>query len=153
MAILVSTQITGSLNVSQSITCSLGLFGTSSWSNNTITASYVEYSRPRIGVYTMTDAAILQTDGNIADHFRVTLGDNRTLARATSSYDGQRITWEFIQDGSGTRTITLGTGYVTGSTFSVQLNQTASKRDFMVAMSSGSGVNATWYIVGFSKDY
>jgi hypothetical protein len=142
--------------------------GTSSWATTAVgsvsatsasyasastTSSYVQYARPQVLVSTMTDQAILQTDGNIAEHFRATLGGNRTLARATASYDGQRLSWEFIQDGGGTRTITLGTGYTTGSDFSVQLNQTASKRDFMTAIANGTSTTATWYVVGFVKGY
>ena len=122
---------------------------TASYSLVSLSSSYSTITPPR--VVTITDQAILQTNTNLGDHFRVTLGGNRTLANPTSSYDGLRVSWELIQDGSGGHTISLGNKFVTGSDFNVQLNQTASKRDFMTAMYN----NATdkWYVLGFVRGY
>lgn len=102
--------------------------------------------------YTLTDAATIDTDASLSNHFRVTLGGNRTLANPTNLTDGQKVVWEFIQDGTGSRTITLGSAFALGTDVdSITLTTTASKRDFMGAIyNSGT---SKWYVVAFVKGY
>lgn len=104
---------------------------------------------------TLTDATTIATDASVGTHFRVTLGGNRTLAAPTNPTDGQRILWEFIQDATGSRTITLTTGtngFALGTDISsVILTTTAGKHDFM-----GAIYNATaqrWYVIAFVRGY
>jgi hypothetical protein len=63
-------------------------------------------------VANLADAATIVTDASLGNHFRVTLGGNRTLGNVTTPVDGQRFIWEFLQDGSGNRTITLDSKFV-----------------------------------------
>lgn len=104
---------------------------------------------------TLTDAVTITTDASTGIHFRVTLGGNRTLAAPTNPTDGQRILWEFIQDATGSRTITLTTGvggFALGTDIpSITLTTTANKRDIMGAL-----YNATtqqWYVIAFVRGY
>jgi hypothetical protein len=59
-------------------------------------------------VVTLSDAAIIATDATLGNHFRVTLGGNRTLGNPTGAYDGQILRIELAQDGTGGRTISFG---------------------------------------------
>lgn len=103
-------------------------------------------------VPTLTDAATVATDASLGNHFRVTLGGNRTLGNPTNVTDGQRIVWELIQDGTGSRTITLDTKFAFGTDLTgVTLTTTASKRDFLTAIYNI--VEDKWYVVAFIKGY
>ncbi len=101
---------------------------------------------------TLTDAATINTDASLADHFRVTLGGNRTLANPTNMYDGQKVVWEFIQDGTGTRTLSLGAKFAFGTNITtVVLSTTAGKRDFMGAVYNLAADK--WFVVAFVTGY
>lgn len=101
---------------------------------------------------TLTDAATITTDASKGTRFKVTLGGNRTLAAPTNGADGQTYMWTFIQDGTGSRTLTLDPAFhfgtdVTGAT----LSTTAGKRDFMGAKYDAS--TGFWYVLSFAKGY
>ncbi len=103
-------------------------------------------------VTTLTDAASVATDASLGNHFRLTTTQNFTLSNPTNPTDGQRVVWEIIQDGTGSRTITLDTKFQLGSDISsVTLTTTASKRDFLTAIYNV--VADKWYVVGFAKGY
>lgn len=111
---------------------------------NTVTA--------RTTVQTLTDGATVNTDASTGDLFRLTLGGNRTLANPTGMYDGQKVMWEFIQDGTGTRTITLGSKFAFGTDITeVTLSTAAGKRDFMGAIYNLAADK--WYVIAFTKGY
>lgn len=103
----------------------------------------------------LTDAATIATDASRGDHFRVTLGGNRTLGAPSNPADGQRVLWEVIQDATGTRTLTLATG-AGGFAFGTDITSftattTASKRDFI-----GAVYNSTldrWLVIATAKGY
>ncbi len=100
----------------------------------------------------LTDAATIATDAALGNHFKVTLGGNRTLGNPTNPFSGQYATWELIQDGTGGRTITLGSDFALGTDISsVTLTLTASKRDFLTAVYNG--VTSKWYVIDFKKGY
>ena len=107
------------------------------------------------GVVALTDGASIAVDASLGNHFRVTLGGNRTIAVPSNPTDGQKIIFELIQDATGTRTITFtggagGFAYGTDIT-GVTLTTTANKRDFV-----GAVYNSTanlWYIIAFTKGY
>ena len=113
------------------------------------TASCVETWRwcccTSLSCYRSSNAALSST-------FRVTLTGNATLATPTNAYDGQKVSWEFIQDSTGSRTLAFSGDFafgtdVTGAT----LTTTANKRDFL-----GAIYNATtglWYVISFVKGY
>jgi hypothetical protein len=101
---------------------------------------------------TLTDAATIATDASLGNHFRVVLGGNRTLGNPTNPTDGQKVVWELVQDGTGTRTITLGAAFALGTDISsITLTTTASKRDFLGAVYNSTA--SKWYVIAFTKGY
>jgi hypothetical protein len=100
----------------------------------------------------LTDAATIATDASLGNHFRVTLGGNRTLGNPTNPTDGQRIIWEIIQDATGSRTISLDTKFALGTDITaVTLTTTASKRDFIGAVYNSTADK--WYVIAFVRGY
>lgn len=100
----------------------------------------------------LTDAATIATDASLGNHFRVTLGGNRTLGNPTNPTDGQRILWEIIQDATGSRTLAFDTAFAFGTDITgVTLTTTASKRDFIGAVYNSTA--SKWYIIAVSKGY
>jgi hypothetical protein len=80
----------------------------------------------------LTDGSTINTDASLGNHFRVTLAGNRTLANPIGARDGQRILFEIIQDGIGSRTLALGNKFAFGSDITeVTLSTSAGKRDFI----------------------
>jgi hypothetical protein len=128
---------------------------TSSWSNNSISSSYAvtaSYAKSPIVPYTLTDAATIATDINNGNHFRVTLEGNRTLGNPTNGKDGERILWEFIQDATGSRTITLGTAFLLSKDIpSVTLTTESLARDYMSAVYNSS--RTAWDVVSLVRGY
>ena len=103
-------------------------------------------------VTTLTDASTVATDASLGNHFRVTLGGNRTLGNPTNPTNGQRCVWEIIQDGTGSRTITLDTKFALGTDIAtVTLTTTASKRDFLGAVYNSTADK--WFVIAFVKGY
>jgi len=100
----------------------------------------------------LTDAPSIVTDALLGTHFRVTLAGNRVLAAPVGMVDGQKITWEFIQDGTGSRVLTLDPSFSFGTDVTgVTLTTTPGKRDFMGAIYNAT--TSKWYVVSFAKGY
>jgi hypothetical protein len=100
----------------------------------------------------LTDGANIATDAALANQFRVTLAGNRTLDTPTNPYDGARVVWEFLQDGTGNRTITLSAGFSFGTDITgVTLSTAAGARDYMTAIYQATA--AKWQVVAFVKGY
>jgi hypothetical protein len=103
-------------------------------------------------VATLTDAATIATDASLANHFRVTLGGNRTLGNPTNAYDGARVVYEVIQDGTGNRTLAFDTNFAFGSDISsITLSTGANLRDFITVVYNSTATK--WYVVAFVKGY
>ena len=104
------------------------------------------------GPVVLTDGVTINTDASLGNHFRVTLGGNRTLANPTGLIDGQRLTWEITQDAVGGRTLSLGSFFAFGSDITgVVLSTTPSKTDFIggIYNSSASKIFIVSVIRGF----
>lgn len=100
----------------------------------------------------LTDAATIATDASLGNHFRVTLGASRTLGNPTNLTDGQRLTWEVIQDATGSRALTFDTMFAFGSQLaSITLTTTAGKRDFIGGIYHS--ITGLIYIVAFAPGY
>ncbi len=105
---------------------------------------------------TLTFASTLNTNAALGNYFRVTLTGNVTLAIPTNPTDGQTVTWEFLQDGTGSRTLTLTTGsggsFLLGTTVtSTTLTTTASKRDLLTCTYNSS--LSRWLVRTFEKGF
>jgi hypothetical protein len=88
-----------------------------------------------IATATLTDAATIATDASTGNHFRVTLTGNRTLGNPTNATDGQKIVWEVIQDGTGSRTLAFGNKFAFGADVATcTVSTAANKRDFIGAI-------------------
>lgn len=114
------------------------------------------YSAARIGTpVVLTDGANIATNAALGNYFRVTLGGNRALDAPTNAVDGQQIVYEFIQDGTGSRTLTLASGtggFILGTDItSTTLTTTASKTDYMTCVYNSTAQR--WRVVGFVKGF
>lgn len=100
----------------------------------------------------LVDMSTIPVDATMGNHFYVTLGGNRTLSNPTGAAPGQKITFELIQDGTGSRTITFDSKFVFGTTIaSITLTTTPSKRDFVGVIYSD--LDDKFYVVAFSNGY
>jgi hypothetical protein len=103
-------------------------------------------------VNVLTDASTISVDASISNRHRVTLGGNRTLGNPTNAVDGQQLVFEIIQDGTGSRTLTLDTKFALGTDITaVTLTTTASKRDFLTVYYNSTADK--FYVVGFIKGF
>lgn len=97
----------------------------------------------------LTDATLIATPAIEGSQFRVVLGGNRTLSNPTNPYDGQIVTWELIQDDTGSRLLTLGNKFVTGI-FDVTLSTTPDYHDFLTARYNAD--DDLWYVMAFVNE-
>lgn len=108
-------------------------------------------------VSTLTPGTTVNTDAAAGNLFRLTAAQNFTLAAPTNATDGQVIRYHFIQDGTGSRVLTLSTsagGFAGGSDItiaSVVLSTAAGTLDVM-SCEYRSSVNR-WIVIGFARGY
>ncbi len=103
-------------------------------------------------VISLTDASTIAIDASLGNHFKVTLGGNRTLGNPTNPLDGQRILIALSQDATGSRTLALGSSWALGTDVSaVTLTTTASKTDYIGAVYDAT--SAKWRILALAKGY
>jgi hypothetical protein len=67
------------------------------------------------GVASPIYRSTISIDASQADHFRIQLLGNATIATPANPTDGQAIRFELVQDSTGGRTVTWGSGYDFGS--------------------------------------
>ena len=102
-------------------------------------------------VTTLTDAATIAVNAALGSFFRVTLGGNRTLGTPTNPADGQRITFEIVQDATGSRTLAYSGAYAFPASIpSPTLSSTAAQRDFL-SFVYDAGVSL-WQCTGWVPD-
>jgi hypothetical protein len=140
-----------------------GVYDNISWGNHTrmwshsVSALTVEGElrttrRVVTDVVTLSDAASINTNASLGNHFRVTLGGNRSLTRPTSAYDGQKMTYEFKQDGTGSRTMVYDAGFRFGTEVaSATLSTASGKVDFLTCIYTES--ISAFCVVGFVRGY
>lgn len=84
---------------------------------------------------TLTDTTNIVVNAALADNFQVTLAGNRTLSNPSNitgtglNNDGKIFRFRFVQDGTGNRTITLGTKYKTPGGAGITLSTAAAAID------------------------
>jgi len=71
----------------------------------------VEQSALAPAVVMLTDSPTINLDTSQGNDFRVTIGGNRTVASPVNPTDGQKITFQVTQGGSGSNTVTWGSAY------------------------------------------
>jgi hypothetical protein len=119
----------------------------------------VDTGNNRVGIGTATPAATLEVDGNAIaktdtdttntgsvtldfganQNFVLTLTGNVTLANPTTEQVGQSGFIVFIQDGTGGRTVSLGTDYETAGGAGLTLSSAASATDIVPYVVAASG--------------
>lgn len=82
---------------------------------------------------TVTYAATTTIDASLGNHFRITMTGALTLALPTNLVDGQDVLVELIQDATGGRALTLGTGWnvTTALTGAITLTTTGGTRSYI----------------------
>ena len=105
-------------------------------------------------VVDLTDAANIASDASLVDGsprkiFAVTLGGNRTLSNPTNAKPGQPIIYRIKQPAAGNKTLSLDTGFVSGS-ISVTLSTGNNAVDYLGILCRS---NNTFDVVSFVKGY
>ena len=90
-------------------------------------------------VVTLIDATTITANLAQTNNFTVTLGGNRTMANATNFNIGQSGFIVVRQDGTGSRTLTFGTGWRFPGNTAPTLTTTASAVDLIVYTARDSG--------------
>lgn len=90
-------------------------------------------------------------DASQGSYFRGVAVSAFTLS-ANNTYDGQKIIWEIIQDGTGSRVMTLGANFALGTDItSTTLTTAVNKRDFLGAFSNKT--TGKLYVTAFVRGY
>lgn len=101
---------------------------------------------------TLTFASSIATDVSLADLFRVTLTGPATLANPTGMIDGQLVRWEFKQDATGGRVLTLGAKFVFGTDLpSITLSTAPGVTDILGAVYHAG--DDEWRVVALAKGF
>jgi hypothetical protein len=104
-----------------------------------------------VGISSPTWASSMTVTTNIYSQIRITLGGNTTLT-LSPGYDGQKIMLELIQDSTGNRTLSFGSGVIFGSDItSVTLSTGANKVDYIGLIYNSTLGN--WRVVAFTRGY
>ena len=90
-------------------------------------------------IITLTDASTITMNLAQTNNFTVTLGGSRTMANATNITAGQSGFVVVRQDGTGSRTLTFGTGWRFPGNTAPTLTTTASAVDLIVYTARDSG--------------
>jgi hypothetical protein len=119
------------------------VYGGTTWTNAPLSAPLPPVALAYSGTNVSVNAAL----GN---YFRLTATSNLMLQNPTGAADGQRMTFEIIQDATGGRTMTFGSAYKFGTDLPVvNLSTNANLRDFITCVCSGTN----FYVVGFIKGF
>ena len=87
---------------------------------------------------TLSDASTVSWNGLTSPVAKVTLGGNRTLGAASGVITGQFLSILFIQDGTGSRTISFNAAYEHTGDVAPVLTTTANKGDLFVYRYNGA---------------
>jgi len=102
--------------------------------------------------FALTDASVITTDASNSNYFRVTLGGNRILGNSNNSSDCQNVVWEFTQDVTGSRILSLDTKFVFGTDLiAITLSTVPETIDFLEAVYHLS--TDRWYVKSFAKGF
>jgi hypothetical protein len=104
-------------------------------------------------VVALTFASTLATNAGAGDIFDVTLTGNVTLSNPTNPVDGKTLRWRIKQDGTGSRTVTLGNKFVipSSATSPLPFSTAANKLDVLAATYHAG--RDKWDIIAFVPGY
>jgi len=91
------------------------------------------------GTVTLTNTGSVTLDFDTNQNFVLTLTGNVTLANPTTEAVGQSGFIVFIQDGTGSRTVSLGTDYETAGGSGLTLSTAAGSTDLVPYIVAASG--------------
>ncbi len=139
----------GDLSANRTLSVSVGT------ASNQVAAGNHNHLTPTVVI--LTDASTVTLDASAGSHFRLTatsgVGSSRTLGVPTNAADGMRILIEYVQDGTGSRALTLSSatgGFVMDPAIgSYTATTTASKRDFLGCLYSSA--LSKWIVMAVSK--
>lgn len=101
---------------------------------------------------TLTPGATVAVDASLGDYFKLTADQNFTLSNPTNPTNGQRILFRILQDGTGSRVMTLDTKYRLGTDITaVVLTTTLNKTDYLGCVYDSTADK--WDVVAFVKGY
>ena len=125
-------------------------------SDDVATKGYTDsLRRTGLAPYPLTYASSITPNASLGSTFRVTLTGALTLNGPTSPVDGQMISVEFTQDGTGSRLLTLPTtagNWLFGTDVAVPvLSTVAGKTDIMTAVYRSAW--GKWGVIGFVRGY
>lgn len=125
------------------------LGGGQKWSDT----AYLPIPENPTGVVSLTYAATVTTDAMAGDIFDLTLTGNVTIANPTNPVDGKTIRFRIRQDGTGSRTVTLGNKFVIPSSATSPLPfSTAANAMDVLAATYHAGRDA-WDVIAFVPGY
>ncbi len=104
-------------------------------------------------VVTLTYAATVTTDASAGDLFNLTLTGNVTLANPDSPVDGKTLRWRLRQDGTGSRTVTLGNKFVIPSSGSSPLPFSTAANAMDILAATYHAGRDKWDVVAFVPGY
>jgi len=102
-------------------------------------------------VVTVTDGPTPTLNAGLANHFRWTLGANRTVPLPSGGFDGQLVLLDLIQDGTGGRTVTWAGGYDFGAA-SLPVLSTAAHAEDTVGLQCNTPAGG-WKVLAFGPGY
>lgn len=101
-------------------------------------------------VQTPAFASTVTIDASTGSEFDITLTGNLTLGNPTNSVHGQKILFALTQDGTGGRTLTLGSAFDAGP-LTVTLSTAANKVDYLLAKYRSAA--SKWDVLAFGAGY
>jgi hypothetical protein len=90
------------------------------------------------------------TDASLSSLFTLTLTGNTTLATPTNGFSGQRILYQLKQDGSGSKLLTLSSGFRSGP-ITVTLSTAANTTDYLGVIYNA--IDDKWDVLALNKGY
>ena len=104
-------------------------------------------------VVALTYAATLNTDASAGEIFDVTLTGNATLANPTNPVSGKTLRWRITQDGTGSRTVTLGNKFQIPSSATSPLPFSTAANAMDVLAATYHAGRDKWDVVAFVMGY
>ena len=104
-------------------------------------------------VVALTYASTLATDAEAGEIFDVTLTGNVTLSNPTNPVSGKTLRWRIKQDGTGSRTVTLGNKFQIPSSATSPLPFSTAANAMDVLAATYHAGRDKWDVVAFVMGY